>query len=161
LGPEEKAARCAELVEVSDPAQLALELDADPMLSTSVADEGETPIEKGGGTSAVELLTIVGAKGLSAKHVIVVGRDDVNMAHTTPLAFYVALTRARESLHLITAAKAGGAKAAHPFLLDLPEEYCEFVVHKKSASAEKLVGQDAFEARLAQWDRVARRHAAR
>lgn len=112
MAPEEKAARCAELVEVSDPAQLALELDADPMLSTSVADEGETPIEKGGGISAVELLTIVGAKGLSAKHVIVVGCDDVNMAHTTPLAFYVALTRARESLHLITAAKAGGAKAA-------------------------------------------------
>jgi superfamily I DNA/RNA helicase len=59
--------------------------------------------------SAVELMTIVGAKGLSADHVIIIGFDNVNMNWVTRNAFFVAKTRARKSLHLITALKAGGA----------------------------------------------------
>jgi superfamily I DNA/RNA helicase len=59
--------------------------------------------------AAVELMTIVGSKGLSADHVIIIGFDNVNMGWITRNAFYVAMTRARRSLHIVTALKAGGA----------------------------------------------------
>jgi superfamily I DNA/RNA helicase len=53
-------------------------------------------------------MTMAGSKGLSAHHVIVLGCDDVNMSYTTPLTFFVALTRARESLHLNEACRKAG-----------------------------------------------------
>ena len=53
--------------------------------------------------SAVELMTIVGSKGLSADHVIIIGFDNVNMSWVTRNAFFVATTRARRSVHLMTA----------------------------------------------------------
>ncbi len=149
FGPDEKADRCAELISISDPERLASELEADAISGTT--DEGEDAIEWGGGSSTVELLSIVGAKGLSAKHVMVLGCDDVNLDRTTQLAFYVALTRARESLHLIVAAKAGGSRVPHQFVLDLPEECCEITVHKKSGADELLGSMDALEGRLEQW----------
>ncbi len=64
---------------------------------------------------AVELMTIVGAKGLSADHVIIIGFDNVNMSWITKNAFYVAMTRAKKSLHILTALKSGGARQAHNF----------------------------------------------
>lgn len=82
--------------------------------------------------SAVELMTIVGSKGLSAEHVIILGFDDINMSYVTRNAFYVAMTRARKSLHLITALKAGGATASNQFLNDLPDANISFSSYKKS-----------------------------
>ena len=155
LSPHAKADQCADLIAIDDRERLAVELDADPI--SKATDEGEDATETGGGASPVELLTIVGAKGLSAKHVIVLGCDDVNLAHTTPLGFYVALTRARKSLHLITAAKAGGAKSPHQFLSDLPEECCEIVVHKKTGSNERLAGMAALRDKFETWAWVARK----
>jgi superfamily I DNA/RNA helicase len=81
--------------------------------------------------SVVELMTIVGAKGLSADHVIIIGFDDVNMKPVTRNAFFVAKTRARKSLHLITALKAGGAAGPHAFLDDLPDAHLEFSRYTK------------------------------
>ena len=81
---------------------------------------------------AVELMTIMGSKGLSADHVIVIGFDDVNMGRVTKNAFYVAMTRARKSLHILTALKSGGATRAHNFLNQLPESHAEFYSYKKS-----------------------------
>ena len=81
---------------------------------------------------AVELMTIMGSKGLSADHVIVIGFDDVNMDWVTKNAFYVAMTRARKSLHILTALKSGGATRAHNFLNQLPESHAEFYSYKKS-----------------------------
>jgi ATP-dependent exoDNAse (exonuclease V) alpha subunit len=40
--------------------------------------------------------------------VIIIGFDNVNMSWVTRNAFYVAMTRARRSLHIVTALKAGG-----------------------------------------------------
>jgi superfamily I DNA/RNA helicase len=80
--------------------------------------------------SAVELMTIVGSKGLSADHVIIIGFDNVNM-RVTRNAFFVAKTRARRSLHIITALKAGGAARAHAFLDHLPDGHLEFSKYMK------------------------------
>ena len=94
---------------------------------------------------AVELLTIVGSKGLSADHVIVIGFDDVNMSWVTKNAFYVAMTRARKSLHILTALKSGGATRAHDFLNHLPEGHAEFYSYKKSGRIKTaLRGRQGF-----------------
>ena len=77
-------------------------------------------------------MTIVGSKGLSADHVIVVGFDDVNMNKTTKNAFYVAMARARNSLHLLTTLKSGGARKAHNFLNQLPEAHVKFYSYRKT-----------------------------
>lgn len=94
---------------------------------------------------AVELLTIVGSKGLSADHVIVIGFDDMNMDWVTKNAFYVAMTRARKSLHILTALKSGGATRAHTFLNQLPENHAEFYSYKKSGHIKTtLRGRQGF-----------------
>lgn len=90
--------------------------------------------------STVELMTLVGAKGLSADHVIVIGFDDVNMSWITKNAFYVALTRARKSLHIITALKSGGARQPHNFLDQLPDEHIEFYSYRKRDRTNNLLG---------------------
>lgn len=86
---------------------------------------------------AVELMTIIGSKGLSADHVIILGFDDVNMKYVTANAFFVALTRARKSVHLITALKCGGATAAHPYIENLPAQNIEFYSYKKKDQVSK------------------------
>jgi len=80
---------------------------------------------------AVELMTIIGSKGLSADHVIIIGFDNINMSWVTKNAFYVAMTRARKSLHIITALKSGGAKRTHDFLDQLPENNTEYFKYTK------------------------------
>lgn len=152
LQPQEVASSCAEILQVSNPDRLATELAADP-IKRGAKDEGA---EFGGPArmSPVELLSIVGAKGLSAKHVIVLGCDNVNLGATTPLAFYVALTRARKSLHLIVAGQAGGAQAPHEYVLELPEDCCDYSVHKKSSADDRLDGREDFCRRFEIWARA-------
>ena len=82
--------------------------------------------------SAVELLTIVGSKGLSADHVIIIGFDDQNMSWVTRNAFYVAMTRARKTLHIVTALGSGGSHNPHNFLDKLPNQHIEFYKYTKS-----------------------------
>lgn len=94
---------------------------------------------------AVELLTIVGSKGLSAEHVIIIGFDNVNMSWITKNAFYVAMTRARKSLHVITALKSGGARQAHYFLDQLPNDHTEYYSYKKSnRTKNQLQGKQGY-----------------
>lgn len=95
--------------------------------------------------SAIELITIVGSKGLSADHVIVIGFDNVNMKWVTKNAFYVAMTRARKSLHIITALQSGGATKAHSFLHYFPDAFVEFNSHRKTDHLTKpLRGKKGF-----------------
>lgn len=89
--------------------------------------------------SAIELMSITGSKGLSADHVIIIGFDDVNMSWVTRNAFYVGLTRARKSLHIITAASAGGAQHPHCFLDDLPVDNVEFYKYVRSTHKKTLL----------------------
>jgi len=83
-------------------------------------------------------MTIVGSKGLSADHVIIIGFDDVNMSRITKNAFYVAMTRARKSLHILTALKSGGARQAHNFLERLPDEHAEYYSYKKMTTQNQI-----------------------
>lgn len=160
LTAQEVVARLEQVLLVTDPARLREELEATPLSGGIFGpdEDADEAIETAGATAAVEMLTMVGSKGLSAKHVIVIGCDNVNLAKTTRLTFFVALTRARESLHLITSAKAGGGTAPHSFISELPEEYCEYVVYKKTGEiTEHLGGSTAWNARIDQWATMALR----
>lgn len=107
---------------------------------------------------AVELLTIVGSKGLSAEHVIIIGFDNVNMSWITKNAFYVAMTRARKSLHILTALKSGGARQTHDFLEQLPDEHTEYHSYKKSNHTKnQLQGKQGFKNYLNNLNSVSQR----
>jgi len=109
---------------------------------------------------AVELMTIVGSKGLSADHVIIIGFDNVNMSWITKNAFYVAMTRARKSLHILTALKSGGARQAHDFLEHLPDEHAEYYSYKKSnRTKNQLQGKQRFKSYLETLNSAASRRA--
>lgn len=94
--------------------------------------------------AAIELMTIVSSKGLSADHVIVIGFDDVNMKWITRNAFFVAMTRARKTLHLLTALGAGGATEPHKFLTRLPDANIEFCKYTKAKGREEFRGRLSF-----------------
>ncbi|OGJ71522.1 hypothetical protein A2454_03790 [Candidatus Peribacteria bacterium RIFOXYC2_FULL_55_14] len=107
---------------------------------------------------AVELMTVVGSKGLSAEHVIIIGFDNVNMKWVTKNAFYVAMTRARRSLHILTALQSGGAVKAHDFLDQLPDDHAEFYSYKKSTrSKNQLQGKRGLKGYLNNLNSMSRR----
>ena len=154
---EQKATAIAAVIRIADPGRLARDLKAHPLdLSWAVnGDEADEVIETAGAMAPVELLSLVGSKGLSAHHVIVVGCDDLNLKRVSRLTFFVALTRARTSLHLITSLKAGGSSKTHDFILELPEVCCEYVA-KTRRGLEVLSGTEAFVRTLGRWSYGAR-----
>jgi hypothetical protein len=80
---------------------------------------------------------------------MVIGCDDVNLSKTTPLTFFVGMNRARESLHLITSLKAGVANTIHPYVLSLPNDNCEYLVHRKTGRvADRLSNSSALVRRV-------------
>lgn len=80
----------------------------------------------------------------------------------TALPFFVALTRARRSLHLLVSAKAAGSKSPHSFIADLPEDCCDFFVYKKTGrTLDDLGGREAFDAQFGIWERVKARFGSR
>jgi len=81
-------------------------------------------------------MTVVGAKGLSASHVIMLGFDDKNMAYVDENAFYVALTRARQSVHLMCSLKCGGSAAVHEYVEYLPPEHLSLSKYLKKDQRE-------------------------
>jgi hypothetical protein len=148
---ESKAASIAQLIEISDTATLANELGANPIGSSgNLADaEAEEAIETADAVAAVELMTMFQSKGLSAQHVIVIGCDDVNLNRTAPLTFYVALTRARHSLHLMTSLQANGCHAPHEYQFAIPGACCDFIYYGKTKrESEHLRGMADLVGRL-------------
>lgn len=70
--------------------------------------------------SAADLMTITGSKGLSANEVVILGFDQMNTQYVTDRAMYVAMTRARDRLTLVTIL--GGGVGGLPSYFDfLPE----------------------------------------
>jgi len=147
----------ADLLGLADGAALAQELADWPIGAAPMTEEDEEAIAMAGAIGPVSLMTISGSKGLSAHHVIIVGCDDVNMVRSTPLGFFVALTRARRSLHLVVSFKAGGAREPHPFVLDLPEDCCDYVSYAKGTRVITQLGsRQAFEEKFKSWRNVIR-----
>lgn len=160
LDPAEKAAAIARLIKIEDADGLAAELARDPLtLFNNIAeDEAEEAIETAQDVAAVEMMTMFKSKGLSARHVIIIGCDEVNLARTTALTFFVGITRARASLHLITSLKAGGSTRPADYVLDLPEDSCAYLEYKKTGRVSTfLAGRRAFVDLLSRWHRASSR----
>jgi hypothetical protein len=148
-----------ELISISRPEALVAELEATPITGGifAVEDEAEEEIETAGSSAAIEMLTLVGSKGLSAQHVIIIGCDNVNLNYTSRLAFFVALTRARSSLHLMVSTQSRGSAAPHAYLNDLPDEVCEFKFYKKTGhSLTDAEDRNAWERQIRRWVPVSR-----
>jgi len=149
---EQKVESIADYISLSDKKRLKEDIERKSINREEVteiehqeeeeAELEEIEVKKMG---AVELMTIVGSKGLSADHVIIIGFDDVNMNLVTKNAFYVAMTRARKSLHILTALKSRGARQSHDFLEQLPDEHAEYYSYKKINHTKKqLQGKQGF-----------------
>jgi len=137
---EDKIETMAGIISIADKDRLKEDIAQKPINQEVVEEieyeeEGEAELEEieVKKMGAVELMSIVGSKGLSADHVIIIGFDNVNMDWITKNAFYVAMTRARESLHIITALKSGGAIQAHNFLNHLLDEHIEYYKYLKTS----------------------------
>ena len=119
------------------------------LLVSSKSQESETQA-----VNAIDLLTIQGSKGLSADHIFIIGFDDVNM-RVTENAFYVAITRARKSIHIITACKSGGSNKSHDFLSKLSDSYLEFLTYTKSDppanKLKRLASRNEFIMQISKW----------
>lgn len=155
----EKVQLIGQFVQLSNAERLVTELEAAPISGGifAVEDEAEEVIETAGSSAAVEMLTLVGSKGLSAQHVIVIGCDDVNLGYTSRLAFFVAITRARRSLHLITSLQSRGSQAPHAFLNDIPDENCQFKFYKKTGHSLTVVSnRNVWERQITRWVPVSR-----
>jgi hypothetical protein len=143
----DKVKALAERIRISDQKRLCADLSADGIDKKQVdaiehkeEEDAELAETQEKPMCAVELLTIVGSKGLSADHVIIIGFDNVNMAWVKRNAFFVAMTRARKSLHVVTALKAGGATDAHEFLNRLPDAHVEFAKYTKGKRVRETFG---------------------
>lgn len=162
---EQKIQGIARLISITDQNRLKEDIERKSISEEEVAEiehqeEEEAELEEieVRKMGAVELMTIVGSKGLSAEHVIVIGFDNVNMNWVTKNAFYVAMTRARKSLHILTALKSGGARQAHDFLEQLPDEHTEYYSYKKSNQTKnQLQGKQGFKDYLATINNASRR----
>ncbi|HWQ91810.1 MAG TPA: UvrD-helicase domain-containing protein [Clostridia bacterium] len=117
--------------------------------------------------NAVTLITMHSCKGLEFPHVYIVGMEDGLLPHTRSKEegtldeerrlFYVAITRAKESL---TISHCGGRKKygqlvpghPSPFLRDLPEDLVEHASEKARQPVTPQSGKDLFAAMRAALD---------
>jgi hypothetical protein len=147
--PQQKVDEIERIVHIGDPEILVGDLERFP-IGKETSDEDRAPFERGV-TSAVQLTTIVGSKGLSADHVIVLGCDNATLAHVTRNAFFVALTRARESLTLMACIGGGGAKVFHEFVGDLPDDHTRASMWKAGGVQDTYSTINDLQEHLAKW----------
>lgn len=135
----DKARRVGEVISLEDEQRFASDLNQFPVEEgASYAGDEDEEIFTPQRLAAVEILSMAGAKGLSADHVIAIGCDQLNMSYASPQLFFVTLTRARTSLHLLTSLKAKGGSKPHPFLGHLPEEHCSYFRFTKAKGLVEL-----------------------
>jgi superfamily I DNA/RNA helicase len=148
--PSDQAQQLGGFVDIEDATQLATDLEKWPMKKDSDSETESFDFEQKEAISAVELTTIVRAKGLSADHVIVLGCDETSLAHVTTSAFFVALTRARKSLTLLMCVGGGNANVLHEFVCSLPDEHTE-VLYVKVGGTETRETIGDLQEQLGRW----------
>ncbi len=148
--PEVQALKIAALGIAADAERLGRDLRSRPIGGEQDSDGVDPDLDQNEHVGAVDVATVVGAKGLSADHVIVLGCDDVNMAWITRNAFFMAMTRARKSLTLMACVGGGGASVLHPFVCSLPDERTR-AIYVKANGAEEVASIGALQEKLKKW----------
>lgn len=123
MAPLDQASELSKVIDVVDVDRLAEDLERLPIAEQPEEDEAHAITESQ--VSAVQLVSIVGSKGMSADHVIVLGCDQATLASISRSAFFVAMTRAKESLTLMACIGGGGAQRLHDFAAGLPDEHVD------------------------------------
>lgn len=138
--------------------------DAKPMerlheFLEELALDSEREEEKETRDDAVTLITMHSCKGLEFPHVYIVGLEEGLLPHSRSKAensldeerrlFYVALTRAQETLritHCLSRKKYGQMTPCHPsqFLSDLPADLVEWADEKARQPVEVSTGKNLF-----------------
>jgi superfamily I DNA/RNA helicase len=142
--------RLLKLITVAEPDELARDFERAPLTKPADPDDDTPEFDQIGTVTPVQVATIVGAKGLSADHVIVLGCDDVNLKRTTRNAFFVALTRARRSLTLMACIGGGGATLLHDFVRLLPDDHSQ-ALYIKAGGANECASIADLQTRLEKW----------
>jgi len=149
--PKELVEQLAVVIAIPDPAALERDLNRVPITRQSdTDDDGPAQFEQSDKVAAVEFTSIVGAKGLSADHVLVLGCDDSNLQRTSRNAFFVALTRARESLTLLACIGGGGASVLHDFVVKLPDAHAT-AIYLKADGPIKYADLASLQNKLSSW----------
>lgn len=94
--------------------------------------------------NSCDMISFVGAKGLSADNVLILGFDDHFNNRVNSNAFYVAMTRARDELTIVTTLKAKGSRNTHKFIDDIPEENIEYYYYNLSRGLQRLGNKYAY-----------------
>jgi len=142
--------RLQKLITIAEPNELARDLERAPLTKPADPDDDTPEFDQIETVTPVQVATIVGAKGLSADHVIVLGCDDVNLKRTTRNAFFVALTRARESLTVMACIGGGGATLLHDFVRLLPDEHSQ-ALYVRAGGPNECASVADLQARLEKW----------
>lgn len=148
--PTRLAKRLAKIMPVGDRKRLAADLATRPLSESAIEalrqeQDGAAEVEESRTAAhAVEVMSIVGAKGLTADHVIILGCDNVSMAYVSPKALFVGLTRARESLQLVVNLRAVGATGAHPPVTALPRSHVRFHKYTQKDGLTRLASMAEF-----------------
>jgi len=153
--PRQQAEQLRAMIAIDDVETLAADLERHPIRQTIDGEDDGLDLQQAGATTAVQLTTIVGSKGLSADHVVVLGCDNTNLEHVSRSAFFVALTRAKKSLTLLACMRGGGASGLHPFVCSLPDAHVAPYLAKAHGELERYDDIGALQGHLNSMERAA------
>jgi superfamily I DNA/RNA helicase len=150
-GDNEKVAKLMQLLAIENCETLTADLARNPITRSSGVDDASGP-DQPLAVAPVQQVTIIGAKGLSADHVVILGCDNANLTYVSRNAFFVALTRAKKSLTIMACIGGGGAKSLHPFVSALPNDHISIHWAAANAKVENLHSLSAVREKLSRWE---------
>lgn len=144
--PHDKATAISRLVQIPDVISLESAISSGLVVNQSTSPANDGAIEDQGDDpdqlQSAECLSIYKSKGLSADEVIILGFDQRGMQKVSDSALYVAMTRARTHLTLLTVLDQGG-KGLPEQAAYLPDADIEFLKYTKERGLESLGSRDS------------------
>jgi len=143
--PHSKAVAISQLVRLRDIASVEHMIDAGVLAARSLSQTAAVATDEYGDDpdrlQAAECLSIYKSKGLSADEVVILGFDQRGMQGLSDCALYVAMTRARRQLTMLTVLGEGGnglpQQAAR-----IPDADVQFLKYTKQAGLEQFGSRD-------------------
>jgi hypothetical protein len=142
--PATKTVQIAQLLHIVNTPSLERMIESGVLAAISANDlterAKETERDDPDRLQAADLLSMFKSKGLSADEVIILGFDQCWMEKVSDRAFYVAMTRARQHLTLLTVVAQGGVGLPEQ-AASLPDGDIEFLKYTKKRGLEMLAGR--------------------
>jgi len=143
--PAAKTAQIAQLLHILNTSSLEQMIESGVLVALAADDAIERPTdaqrEDPDRLQAADLLSMFRSKGLSADEVVILGFDQCWMQSVSDRALYVAMTRARQHLTLLTVVAQGGIGLPRQ-AASLPDADIEFLKYTKKQGIERLDGRN-------------------